>query len=101
MLDADADDNNSLDDILDGVPDADDDDDAFVDADSVTDSVTDSDSDSMVAVVRYLYWWVITKDKAIADIILLLKINSLRGKRVPQPTKKGVLREKNHISINF
>ena len=56
LLDADADDNNSLDDILDGVPDADDDDDAFVDADSVTDSVTDSDSDSMVAVVRYLYW---------------------------------------------
>ena len=28
-------------------------------------------------------------------------INSLRGKRVPQPTKKGVLREKNHIFINF
>ena len=28
-------------------------------------------------------------------------INSLRGKRVPQPTKKGVLWEKNHFSINF
>ena len=29
------------------------------------------------------------------------KVNSLRGKWVPQPTKKGVLREKNHISLNF
>ena len=28
-------------------------------------------------------------------------LNSLRGKWVPQPTKKGVLWEKNHISINF
>ena len=34
-------------------------------------------------------------------VLFVDQVNSLRGKRVPQPTNKGVLGENNHISINF